>query len=75
MIVRIVFRLITHAIDDEERWRRLMSVLAPPLALILTLVVMVAWWLVGDGGLQLILNGLGPPTATPDEPTDMTTPA
>jgi hypothetical protein len=58
VIVRIVFRLITHAINDEERWRRLMSVLAPLLA------VVAAWWLIGDGGLQLVLHQFTPTAAS-----------
>ncbi len=64
VIVRIVFKLITHAIDDEERWRRLMSLVAPLLALALTLAVVAAWWLLGDGGVHVILGDFGPASIT-----------
>jgi hypothetical protein len=56
VIVRQLFKLITHAIDDEERWRRLMSLVAPLLALVLTLAVVAVWWLLGDGGVHVILG-------------------
>jgi hypothetical protein len=64
VIVRIIFKLISHAIDDEDRWRRLMFLAVPLLTLVLALAVVVVWWLLGDGGLQVILHGIGP-TSTP----------
>ncbi len=60
VIVHIVFKLITHAIDDKDRWRRLMFILVPLLALVLALAAIAVWWLLGDGGLQVILRDLGP---------------
>jgi hypothetical protein len=65
VIVRIIFKLLTHAIDDEERWRRLMSVLAPVLAVVLTLAVVAAWWLLADDGLQVVLHAFGQVPALP----------
>jgi hypothetical protein len=67
VIFRIVFKLITHAIDDKDRWRRLMFLVVPLLTLVLALAVVAVWWLLGDGGLQVVLHGFGQ-TATPDRP-------
>jgi hypothetical protein len=65
VIVRIVFRLVTHAIDDRDRWRRLMVLVVPLLTVALALTGVTVWWLLGDGGLQVILHGFGQATAAP----------
>jgi hypothetical protein len=62
-IVGIVFKLITHAIDDRDKWRRLMFLVVPLLAVALTLALILTgilvWWLLGDGGLPIVLHRLG----------------
>jgi hypothetical protein len=58
-IVGIVFKLLTYAIDNEDRWRRLMSLVAPLMALVLTLAVVAAWWLLADGGIHVLLHDFG----------------
>jgi len=59
-IVTTVFKLITHSIDDPGRWRRLMIVVVPLLVLIfvvvLALVAVGVWWMVGDGGVDVLLH-------------------
>ncbi len=59
VIIHIVFKLITHAIDDEAKWRRLMFLVVPLLILVFALAGVAVWWLLGDGGLQVILPVLG----------------
>jgi hypothetical protein len=62
-IVHIVFKLITYAIGDKDRWRRLMFVMMPLLAVIMTVVLaltaVAVWWLVADGGVHVLLNDIG----------------
>ena len=67
VIVRVVLKLVNHAIDDKDRWRRLMLIVVPLLALLLALAVVAVWWLLGDGGLQIVLHGFGQ-AAPPDKP-------
>ena len=59
VIVHIIFKLITHAIDDKDRWRRLMFIVVPLLIVVLALVGVVMWWLLADGGVQVLLHEFG----------------
>jgi hypothetical protein len=63
-IVGIVFRRLTPAIDDRDRWRRLMFLVVPLLIVALALAVVAVWWLLGDGGLQIVLHDFGPAAIT-----------
>jgi hypothetical protein len=45
-------RLIAYAIDDDKRWRRF-------LAFLLLLAITVGWWLLADGGVQVVLDDFG----------------
>lgn len=63
-IVGIVFRLLTHAIDDRDRWRRLMFLVVPLLIVALALAAVAVWWLLGEGGLQIVLYDFGPAAIT-----------
>jgi ABC-type uncharacterized transport system YnjBCD permease subunit len=56
VIVRIVFKLVSHAIDDKDRWRRLMFLLMPLLTVVFALIAVATWWLLADGGLHAVLN-------------------
>ena len=68
-IVGKIIKLITYAIDDEGRWRRLMDLLAPLLVLIVTLILtltaIAAWWLLADGGIEVLLHDFRPDMTTP----------
>ena len=69
VIVSIVVKLITHAIDDKDRWRRLMFLVILLLTVAVALTAVTIWWLLGDGGLQVILHVLGhATTASPTKP-------
>jgi ABC-type uncharacterized transport system YnjBCD permease subunit len=59
VIIRIIFKLITHAIDDKDRWRRLMSLVVPLLAVVLALAAVAVWWLLADSGVQVVLHAIG----------------
>jgi hypothetical protein len=45
-----VARLIAYAINDRERWRRFLFLV------FLALAVAAGWWLLADGGVQVVLN-------------------
>jgi len=66
VIVHIIFKLITHAIDDSDKWRRFMFLVVPLLTVVLVLVLVLVgvavWWLMGDGGLQVLIHDFGPAT-------------
>lgn len=59
VLVRIIW-LIAFALDDARRWRRFLF-----LVFLLTAAATAAgWWLLGDGGLQVILHDFGPASIT-----------
>ena len=64
VIIRLVFKLINHAIDDKDRWRRLMFVVVPLLVVLLALAGVAAWWLLGDGGVHVLMHDFGPASIT-----------
>jgi hypothetical protein len=63
LIVKAIIKMIMYAIDDEGRWRRLMVLVVPLLVLVLVLVLTVAgltvWWLLCDGGVDVLLHHFG----------------
>lgn len=64
-IVGMIFRLITHAIDDKDRWRRLMFLVVPLLVVVLALAGMAVWWLLGERRRRYPLARLRPDRTTP----------
>ena len=46
-------RLIAYAIDDDKRWRRFLFIM------LLLLAITVGWWLLADGGVQVVLHDFG----------------
>jgi uncharacterized membrane protein YqjE len=43
-------RLVAFAIDDHDRWMRFLALM------LLVLAVVASWWLLADGGLQVLLH-------------------
>jgi hypothetical protein len=48
-----VTRLIAYAIDDSDRWRRFLVLT------FLLLAVAAVWWVIADGGVNVILHEFG----------------
>ena len=46
-------RLVAYAIDNRERWRRFLGLV------FLVLAVAVAWWVLADGGVHVLLHDFG----------------
>lgn len=67
LIIRAILKMGTHALDRKDRWRRLMFLVVPLLALLVALVGVAVWWLLADGGLQVVLHGFGQ-AFTPNKP-------
>jgi hypothetical protein len=65
-IVGILVRFLFYAIGDADRWNRLMLVVMPLLNLavlvVLVLTAVTVWWLLADGGVQVLLHDFGPRT-------------
>jgi hypothetical protein len=62
-VILAIVGLVKYAIDNKDRWRRLMFLV------ILALFAAVGWWLLGRGGLLVLLHGFGPaPTTLPGSP-------
>ncbi len=70
LILRAIFKLITHVIGDSGKWRRFMFLVVPLLTVVVALVAVAVWWLPGDDGLQVVLHGLGPATSAMLIPAD-----
>ena len=49
-MVLAVARLIAYAINDDKRWRRFLFLV------FLALAVAAGWWLLADGGVQIVLH-------------------
>jgi hypothetical protein len=43
-------RLVAYAINDHARWRRFLFLI------LLALAVATGWWLLADGGVQIVLH-------------------
>jgi len=52
-LVFAVARLIAYAINDDKRWRRFLFLV------FLALAVAAGWWLLADGGVQVLLHEFG----------------
>ena len=46
-------RLVTYAIDNDQRWRRFIFLV------FLALAVAAGWWLLADDGIHVLLRNLG----------------
>jgi hypothetical protein len=46
----ILARLVAYAINDDKRWRRFLFLV------FLALAVAADWWLLADGGVQIVLH-------------------
>lgn len=55
VVTLAIVRLIAHAMDTKERWRRFLFFVF----LLMAACAVAGWWLLGDGGLQLLLHDLG----------------
>ena len=64
LILRPILKFVTHAIDDNNRWRRLMVLVVPLLIVAMALAGVAFWWLLEDGGLQVLLHDFGPASIT-----------
>lgn len=54
-----VTRLIAYAINDDKRWARFRNLCLFIVFLALAIAAAASWWLLGDGGLQVLLNDFG----------------
>ena len=54
-----VTRLIAYAINDDKRWDRFRNLCLFIVFLALAIAAAASWWLLGDGGLQVLLNDFG----------------
>jgi hypothetical protein len=52
-LVIAVTRLIAYAINDRDRWRRLLFLI------FLALAVAAVWWVLVDGGVHVFLRDFG----------------
>ena len=57
-VVVVIIELITFVISDARRWRRFLFLM------FLLLAIAAGWWLLADGGLQVILHDFGPVSIT-----------
>lgn len=53
-MVVAISRLIAYAINDDKRWRRFLFLV------FLALVVVAGWWLLANGGMQVLLRDFDP---------------
>jgi hypothetical protein len=51
--VLAVTRLLAYVINDRDRWRRFLFLI------FLLLAVAAVWWLLADGGVQVVLRDFG----------------
>ncbi len=56
-IAAFVFKLAMHAIGDADRWNRFLIIAVPTMIFVFALAGIATWWLVWDGGAQLLLAG------------------
>jgi hypothetical protein len=57
-----ITRLIAYAINDDKRWPRFRNL--GLFVVFLGLAVALGWWLLADGGLQVIMHDLGTASTT-----------
>jgi uncharacterized membrane protein YqjE len=61
VLVRVIW-LIAFAIEDDARWRRFRNLALFGVFLLLAIASAAGWWLLGDGGLQILTHQLGGPS-------------
>ncbi len=54
-----LMRLIAFAIDDDKRWPRFRNLALFVVFLLLAIAAAAGWWLLGDGGLQILVHQFG----------------
>ena len=59
-VITNIIRLTAFALDDDKRWRRFRNLALFVIFLLLAIAIVAGWWLLGDGGLQVILHDFGP---------------
>jgi len=55
-VITSIIRLIAFALDDDKRWPRFRNLALFAVLLLLAIVTAVGWWLLVDGGVQLLLH-------------------
>jgi len=56
VLVRIIW-LIAYALDDDKRWARFRNLSL--FVVFLVLAIAAGWWLLADGGIQILLHDFG----------------
>ena len=56
VLVRIIW-LIAYALDDDKRWPRFRNLSL--FVVFLMLAIAAGWWLLADGGVQVLLHDFG----------------
>jgi hypothetical protein len=56
VVMVAITKLIAFAIDDKQRWRRLLVLVF----ILMAATAAVGWWVLGDGGLQVIMHDFSP---------------
>jgi hypothetical protein len=64
VVLVAIIRLIAYAIDDDKRWARFRNLSLFLVFLLLAIATAAGWWLLDDGGLQVILHDFGPKITT-----------
>lgn len=57
VLVRIIW-LIAYALDDDKRWARFRNLSL--FVVFLVLAIAAGWWLLADGGIQMLLHDFDP---------------
>lgn len=57
VLVRIIW-LIAYALDDDKRWARFRNLAL--FVVFLVLAIAAGWWLLADGGIQILLHDFDP---------------
>ena len=56
-LVRIIW-FIAYALDDDKRWARFRNLSL--FVVFLVLAIAAGWWLLADGGIQMLLHDFDP---------------
>ena len=65
VVLVAIIKLIAFAIDDDKRWPRFRNLALFVVFLALAIAAAASWWLLGDGGLQVLLHDFGPTIGVP----------
>lgn len=60
-----VIKLIAFAIDDDKRWTRFRNLSLFVVFMLLAIAAAAGWWLLGDGGLQILVHEFGAASGAP----------